>query len=333
MLDGNNMLTARSPVADAQVFTDLKGLNAIKQQGRIDSDEALRNVAQQFESMFVNMMLKSMRAANQVFAKDGLFNSFESDMHQQMYDNQISLNLTEGNGIGLADVLFRQMQQQFSRPDSAQSNDGAMAFSPEQRRTSVQEIASSQTKNVDAERSTTALQSIGDLLPKEVKQVFSSPQDFVATLLPAVKGAAQSLGLNPKALLAQAALETGWGKHFIEQTDGSSSFNLFGIKATGGWSGAEATVPTVEFENGVAKRKYESFRIYDSFAQSAMDFAQLLKNSPRYQQAVDAVDDIGQFWQELQKAGYATDPQYAKKLNTILHGKTLQEALRSVDSQ
>lgn len=333
MLDGNNLLSSRSPLADSQVFTDLKGLNAIKQQGRIDGDEALRNVAQQFESMFVNMMLKSMRAANQVFAKDGLFNSFESDMHQQMYDNQLSLNLTAGNGIGLADVLFRQMQQQFSRPNSAQSSSGAMAFSPGQRLASPVETANGAKVIANSRQPTSIIKSIGDLVPAEVKQAFSSPQDFVAGLLPALKEAASNLGLDPTALLAQAALETGWGKHFIEQADGSSSFNLFGIKATGGWNGGEATVPTVEFENGVAKRKYESFRIYDSFTQSAMDFVQLLQNSPRYQKAVDAVDNIGQFWQELQNAGYATDPHYAKKLNAILHGSTLQEALRSVDSQ
>lgn len=325
-------MQSRSPLADTQVFTDLKGLNAIKQQGRIDGDEALRNVAQQFESMFVNMMLKSMRAANQVFAKDGLFNSFESDMHQQMYDNQLSLNLTAGNGIGLADVLFRQMQQQFSRPDSPQLKDGVMAFSPEQRLAGIAETAGSTNTVEGVESSAITLESIVDLVPEDVTQVISSPQEFVATLLPALKDAAKSLGLDPKALLAQAALETGWGKHFIQQSDGSSSFNLFGIKATGGWGGGAATVPTVEFENGVAKRKYESFRIYDSFAQSAMDFAQLLQNSPRYQKAVDAVDNIGQFWRELQNAGYATDPHYARKLNTILHGSTLQEALRSVDS-
>ncbi len=324
-------MQTRSPLADSQVFTDIKGLNAIKQQGRIDGDEALRNVAQQFESMFVNIMLKSMRAANQVFAKDGLFNSFESDMHQQMYDNQLSLNLTAGKGIGLADVLFRQMQQQFSRPDSAQSQDQVLAFNPEQRMGSIAQPSSGEKTVADNQQPRVTVPSIGDLLPQDVKQAFSSPQDFVATLLPALKGAAKSLGLDPKALLAQAALETGWGKHFIEQADGSSSFNLFGIKATGGWSGGAATVPTVEFENGVAKRKYESFRIYDSFAQSAMDFVQLLQNSPRYQKAVDAVDNIGQFWQELQNAGYATDPHYAKKLNTILQGDTLQEALRSVD--
>lgn len=333
MFDDNTTVSSRSPLADAQVFTDLKGLNAIKQQGRIDGDDALRNVAQQFESMFVNMMLKSMRAANQVFAKDGLFNSFEADMHQQMYDNQLSLNLTAGNGIGLADVLFRQMQQQFSRADSVQSKGGELAFSTEARRA----IALNQDTVNDAEPATEpsliSLQSISELVPKEIKQVFSSPQQFVETLLPAVKDAAKNLGLHPKALLAQAALETGWGKHFIEKSDGSSSFNLFGIKASGGWNGGSAIVPTVEFENGIAKRKYESFRIYDSFAQSAMDFAQLLQSSPRYQKAVEAVDNIGQFWKELQDAGYATDPQYAKKLNTILHGNTLQEALRSVDSQ
>lgn len=333
MFDTNSTLSSRSPLADAQVFTDLKGLNAIKQQGRIDGDEALRNVAQQFESMFVNMMLKSMRAANQVFAKDGLFNSFESDMHQQMYDNQLSLNLTAGNGIGLADVLFRQMQQQFARPDAVQSHNSEMAYKPEQRVANVANLVSDEQQLSVKQNSIITLDSIADLVPENVKQVFSSPKEFVATLLPAVKDAAKSLGLDPKALLAQAALETGWGKHFIEQTDGSSSFNLFGIKATGGWNGGEATVPTVEFENGVAKRKYESFRIYDSFAQSAMDFVQLLQNSPRYQKAVEAVDDIGQFWQELQKAGYATDPQYANKLNTILRSNTLQEALRSVDSQ
>ncbi|MEM8499674.1 MAG: flagellar assembly peptidoglycan hydrolase FlgJ [Pseudomonadota bacterium] len=327
------MTSSRSALADSQVFTDLKGLNAIKQQGRIDGDDALRKVAQQFESMFVNIMLKSMRAANQEFSKDGLFSSFESDTHQQMYDNQLSLNLTSGNGIGLADVLFRQMQQQFTRTQAAQSRDDGLQFSPEQRLAAASKSTINSASKSDSRVLSLDFLSLQELIPEEVKQVFSSPREFVANLLPAVKEAANTLGLDPKALLAQAALETGWGKHFIQSSDGKSSFNLFGIKATGGWKGSAAAVPTIEFENGVAKRKYENFRIYDSFAQSAMDFVQLLQNSPRYQNAVESVNNIGRFWEELQNAGYATDPRYAEKLNKILHGDTLKEALHSVDSQ
>ncbi|MFK8019577.1 MAG: flagellar assembly peptidoglycan hydrolase FlgJ [Pseudomonadales bacterium] len=349
MLDGNSFLGPATSLAtdSANVFTDLNGLNAIKKQGRVNEEEALRTVARQFESMFVNMMLKSMRAANKVFSEGNYLQGFEGDMHQQNYDNQLSLSLTEGQGMGLADVMFQQMQQQYLRSENGPTElqqefrvaQGAIPLAtpavPNQ--ALVPGLATAQTESAHSvegkivasdEGESTIVSELSDI----ASTVFQTPAEFVQRLLPQLREAAESLGIEAKALVAQAALETGWGKKMIEGGNGQPSFNLFGIKASGGWQGSSVTVPTVEFESGVAQRKFDAFRSYDSFAESAMDYAQLIKNSPRYQAAMSATDNISSYWKELQSAGYATDPQYANKLDKILHSDTLKNALRLADT-
>jgi flagellar protein FlgJ len=154
-----------------------------------------------------------------------------------------------------------------------------------------------------------------------------TPAEFVNRVMPTIRRAASALGVNPLGMLAQAALESGWGQRMARTADGSPSFNLFGIKAGEEWTGARATADTVEFSNGVATPRRTAFRAYGSIEESVNDFANLLKNSPRYRQAVAAGADAQAYIQSIGQSGYATDPEYVNKLNQILNGGTLQVAL------
>jgi flagellar protein FlgJ len=149
------------------------------------------------------------------------------------------------------------------------------------------------------------------------KRAFSSADDFVATMLPMAQQAAQRIGIDPRYLVAQAALETGWGKSVMRQQDGSSSHNLFGIKAGSSWQGAQARAITSEFRNGQMVKETAAFRSYDSYQDSFHDLVTLLQSNNRYQEVLKVADKPEQFVRELQKAGYATDPDYASKISQI----------------
>jgi flagellar protein FlgJ len=167
-------------------------------------------------------------------------------------------------------------------------------------------------------------------LPKSASEtgvVAPSPAEFVNRMLPSIKTAAASLGVNPMGLLAQAALETGWGQRMPRNADGSSSYNMFGIKAGEGWAGPKAIADSMEVSNGVAAPKRTAFRSYGSIEESVNDFAALLKNSPRYKEALAAGPDAQAYVARIGNSGYATDPDYGNKLNEILHGDALQSAL------
>jgi flagellar protein FlgJ len=162
---------------------------------------------------------------------------------------------------------------------------------------------------------------VGNSLPvppgkMAVPERFSSPGEFVAAMLPMAEQAAQRLGVDPNYLVAQAALETGWGKHMQRGNDGNSSYNLFGIKSHG-WKGASASAQTSEFVNGRFVRQTDSFRKYDSFAQSFNDYVSFLQQNPRYEKALQAAGNAESYVRELQRAGYATDPDYAAKISRI----------------
>jgi flagellar protein FlgJ len=151
-------------------------------------------------------------------------------------------------------------------------------------------------------------------------------------MLPHAERAAREIGVDPHALLAQAALETGWGKSVPCNSNGDCSYNLFGIKATGQWSGATVNVPTLEFEEGIAVRKAERFRAYDSPADSFRDYASLIRNNPRYENALGAGNDVVTFASALQQGGYATDPNYARKIVAVareLRELTANEQVKS----
>ncbi len=300
----------------AGVYTDLNGLNAIKQKGKASQDEGLKAVAKQFESLFVHQMLKGMRSANKVFAKDNYFTGFETEFHQEMLDSQLSVSLTEGKGMGLADALYAQMQQQFGH-----SKGDKVLAAVKQAGYSIQ----STPKDGLVIDAITALEKSGAINRESFTNI-KNPADFVKKLLPHAEKAAKELGLDPKALLAQAALETGWGKNVMQKPNGDSAFNLFGIKADKSWQGERVRVATLEYDGATASKRQAQFRSYNSFAESFADYAQFIKTNARYQEALAAADNVNDYWQELQAAGYATDPAYAKKLESIYKSSHLAAA-------
>ena len=257
---------------------DFSALASLRNDARAQDPAALKEAARQFESLFTQMLLKSMRDANRGFGEDSLFGSQQGDFYQDMFDDQMAMHLSKGEGLGLADMLVQQLTR------------------------------SGLVKSADA----TAISSVNDQQP-----LSKSKADFVRTLWPHAQRASSQIGVDPHALVAQAALETGWGKSVPSQSGGASSFNLFGIKAGSSWGGATTNVPTLEFEEGVAVRRVERFRAYASPADSFNDYAALIGNNPRYASAVGAGGDVATFASALQEGGYATDPDYARKVVAV----------------
>ena len=386
--------SAISSSMDSGAYTDLNRLSALK-NGDKNSDANLKKVAQEFESLFVSQMLKGMRQANEVLAKDNPMNTAATRQYQEMYDQQLAVTMSsKGNGIGLQDVLMRQLSKTknmhaaaagtetpvtdtkaattatatgvYQRPlwatRSAAGDAAAAAHAGAEGRNDIAALNSrrlslpskltdrllagivpaaanvlSPTARTAATASTATNGSNGDwtldpnlapATPQYVrsmaqpplapgKKAFSNSDEFMATMLPLAKDAAARIGVDPAVLVAQAALETGWGKSIMRQQDGSSSHNLFGIKATGNWNGGQARAITSEFREGKMVKETADFRSYDSYADSFHDLVSLLQNNNRYKEVVNSADNPEQFVKELQKAGYATDPDYASKISQI----------------
>jgi peptidoglycan hydrolase FlgJ len=292
-------------------WTDLSGFSALRHQAESDQSATLPAVAKQFESMFTQMLLKSMRDAN---FGDPLFESQAGDEWQDMYDQQLSLNLSQhGKGLGIADMLVRQLgghngQGGDHKTGAVDPSAAGLVDGWKQRLYAV----------ADATRS--AGRAAMSWLPADAEA-------FVRELAPQASIVAKELGLSLRTVLAQAALETQWGKHMPTHSDGSSSFNLFGIKAGGGWGGARVNVPTVEYEGGIAVRKQAQFRSYKSTADSLADYADLIGNDPRYAQARGHGDDVMGYARALIEGGYATDPEYAGKVAAIANSSLMRQAL------
>jgi peptidoglycan hydrolase FlgJ len=274
--------------ANVSFFADPAALAPLKNEAKAQNPAALKEVAKQFESLFTQMLLKSMREANKSLSNgDSLFGSDQADFYQDMFDQQMAVHLSQGEGLGLADVLVRQL---------AGAGNG-------------------QRPTVDGEAETAPSGAASG--SRSPGPIASSKTDFIRQMLPHAQEAARELGVDPNALLAQAALETGWGKSVPCNGAGDCSYNLFGIKAGSAWSGATVNVPTLEFEDGVAVRKVDRFRSYDSPADSFKDYARLIRNNPRYENAVNAGSDVAGFASALQEGGYATDPAYAQKITAV----------------
>jgi flagellar protein FlgJ len=294
---------AAMAMANANTYSDPNGLAALKKDP--NSPAALHAVAQQVDALFLQMMLKSMRDAN---AAAGTGDSNEMGMYQDMFDKQIALNMSQHQDLGLGSLLTRQIAARAAAGATAAPADDHTAPRPTAAPPSAAPPATSAPP-------TSMTQSAGE---------------FVDQVLPSIRTAAQALGLNPLVLLAQAALETGWGKRMARTADGNPSLNLFGIKADDTWVGARAAANTVEYAGGVATQRQAAFRAYGSIEESVNDFANLLKNSPRYRHAAAAGPDAQAYVDGIGRSGYATDPGYAAKLNDILHGSTLRAAVKSI---
>jgi flagellar protein FlgJ len=298
---------------------DANGLSDLKQSAKAGSPEALKGAATQFEAMFINMMMKSMRDAT---PQDGLMDSQETKTYTTMLDQQMSQKLAK-KGIGLADVLVRQLGAQQTGKQAAQQlqqdalgigADGQPASNAGAARLN-KDLDTMSTDGVLGKAATGALSGSARGThagkPAHVRA-------FQEKLAGAAERAEQSTGVPAKFMLGQAALETGWGKRVIRNADGSSSNNLFGIKAGPGWKGKVATAVTTEYVNGKPHARVERFRAYASHAEAFKDYANMLSSNPRYQKVLAHGGDATSFARGLQHAGYATDPQYAVKLASII---------------
>ncbi|HWS02971.1 MAG TPA: flagellar assembly peptidoglycan hydrolase FlgJ [Gammaproteobacteria bacterium] len=319
---------------DTNLYADPQGLAQLRQQVRAEGDErtpeTLRKVAGQFEALFVQQILKSMRDST---LNEGLMDNDQTKLYQGMFDQQISLEMTRGKGLGLADMLVRQLGggdgvakapdklrepvDPFLGPAMAARRPSPLAYGQARATTATSIVADAPSPNANTASPMDA--------PRREWQP-NNQAEFVAELWPHAESAARKLGVDPKVLLAQAALETGWGQHIMQRRDGSSSHNLFGIKADSRWSGDQVSHRTVEFRHGVLQREQASFRAYASPGRSLEDYAEFIRDNPRYEDAVGSADPR-RYVTELQRAGYATDPAYARKIMNIYNSDEFQYAV------
>ncbi|MGV7209036.1 flagellar assembly peptidoglycan hydrolase FlgJ [Oxalobacteraceae bacterium A2-2] len=308
-----------TPDINNQLALDIKGMGAMRQSARAGSPEALKNAATQFEALFVNMMLKSMRDAT---PQDGLMDSQQSKMFTTMLDQQTSQNIAK-KGIGLADVLVRQLSQQgmgqvagadglpadpFASALGSGMVDAKLKRAIEAAGGMAEAGASASTSSANASASERA----------GARSQAPHVREFQDKLGAHAEEASRATGIPAKFMLGQAALESGWGKRQIRGRDGTASNNLFGIKAGPDWKGKVVVTATTEYVNGKPQTRMERFRAYDSYADSFKDYAKLLASNPRYEKVLASAGDAASFAQGLQRAGYATDPHYASKLTRII---------------
>jgi len=289
--------------------TDFQQFTALRSEARDGRDAALREAAEQFEAIFLQTMLKSMRDASM---GDPIFgNSNASETYQDLFDKQMAMEISGGPGLGFADLLVRQL----GGSHRASADESGLAIGRE------------------LDRAMDQAPAIGRRVPVEgttERPLWQSPAEFVRKLWPYASRAADKLNVDPRALIAQAALETGWGRHVIADENGRSSLNLFGIKASGGWQGDAVNVRTIEYRGGAARPEVASFRAYPSLAAGFADYAELLGSNPRYESVLDRGDDVAGYAEALQDSGYATDPAYADKIKSLLGSETIGRALESL---
>ncbi|VXC66631.1 flagellar assembly peptidoglycan hydrolase FlgJ [Massilia sp. 9I] len=311
-----------SPSTDltSKFALDTKGLGELKQGAKNGSPTALKEAATQFEAMFINMMMKSMRDAT---PQEGMLDNQQSKMFTGMLDQQMSQNLAK-RGMGLADVLTRQLtSNQVGAQALAIGADGVAAGKAAAAASALAPLDGSMRPGMDAATmiKSGARQPGAPALPLTTDSGrVQAPhvRAFQEKLHPHAAEAERATGVPAKFMLGQAALESGWGKRMIRNADGTNSNNLFGIKAGPGWKGKVATAVTTEYVNGRAHQKVEKFRAYDTPADSFKDYANMLAKNPRYEKVLASGGDAAAFAHGLQRAGYATDPMYAAKLTRII---------------
>lgn len=277
-----------STITDFTQYTNLR-----KAAGENDP-AALREVANQFEALFLQTMLKSMREAS---LGDPLFGDSEQmEMYQGMMDQQMAVELASGKGVGLADMLVRQL-----------GGAGAAKFDPP--------------------GGTYPISRRAAVNSKPATPAWSDPAAFARDIWPHAERTAKELNVAPEAIVAQAALETGWGKHVMPDRDGANSFNLFGIKSGAGWQGDQVVRDTLEFDNGVPRPERAKFRSYDNIASAFSDYSRFISGNPRYGEVQNQGGSVAGFARALQDSGYATDPDYAQKITNIMEGPTMRRVM------
>lgn len=288
-----------------QFVGDLQNLGKLRFQAKTDPNKSLKDVAQQFETLFLDMMLKSMRDASQ---GNSLFDSEQSKMYTQLMDQQLSQKLASTHSIGLADMMIKQMTRN-TEPAVDPASDGPKSF----------KLNKPEPQPMELHR------QLQLKLPEGQHEApFSlDRKNFVQSLMPHAADAGKKLGVPPQFLVGQAALESGWGKGEIKGSDGEPSHNLFGIKAGRNWNGPTVEALTTEYVDGKPMKKVEQFRAYGSYKEAFQDYAEILKGNSRYSDVL-GTNEPAAFAQALQKGGYATDPLYATKLERVIASQTAQ---------
>ena len=281
-------MSVGNPAALARTgYGDARSLESLKTAAAKDPKAAVREAAKQFESLFMQQLLKTMRESAQ---SSGMLDNEATKLGSEMLDTQWAGKLSGLPG-GLSDMIAKQLERQ-------------MGMSP-----------GPIPKNESANRT-----PVTPFKPNaEVKLPQQAAAGFVQQHQAAAASAEQATGIPASFMIAQAAHETGWGRKEIRHSDGTPAYNLFGIKAGSNWNGPTADVVTTEYVNGQPRKMVQKFRAYSSYAESFADYAQLMKNNPRYEQVLAARNNAHGFAQGLQKAGYATDPAYAQKLSQVIN--------------
>lgn len=285
----------KADISSASIYNSFEGLSQLKLAAKQDSPEALQKVAEQFEALFLQMLMKQMRDAN---LGDGLFDSDKTRFYQDMMDQQLSVTMSEKRGIGIAESIVRQLQHMVKGSDIDPDME-LNALPPRQ--------AFSQFNKDSVIKS----------------QAFSNPDEYINAMRPYAERAAQELGVPTGVLLAQSALETGWGQKIMHTADGRNSHNLFGIKAGSRWSGDSVRIGSLEYREGIARKEHSDFRVYESYEDSFRDYVDFIKSNDRYQSALKQAGNGIDYINALQEAGYATDPNYADKVSDIMQRETI----------
>lgn len=303
---------------NAFVYTDLQALAPLRKAARDQSPDALREAAKQFEAVFTQMMLKGMRSAS--LGDGGLLNSDQVMFYRDLADQQLALTMAKHGRLGLADMMVRQLggEGETPRPKSPSNIGDPLSFLHTVKHIRYRDMATTPSDSMSAAVSTDRAFQPG------------SPEAFVRGVWNHAQNASRQLGVAPEVLIAQAALETGWGKSVPRFADGRSSHNLFGIKADSGWSGERVVNSTLEYEGGLPVLRRDGFRAYPSYAESFTDYVRFLRDNPRYSEALKMRGDSAAYLRALQRAGYATDPGYAEKILSILGGPVFDGGLEGL---
>ena len=316
-LSNLNGLNSSGPgVLDQRLSLDVQGVDALRRTVRSSPQEGMKQASKQFEVMFMQMVLKSMRDAT---PSDGMFSSSQEKTYTSMLDQQLSQNLS-GRGLGLAEAMYTQLSRTMGGetavlpPLSGIPGKLPLQLAPDSGPNAIPPL--SRASDLSFYEAATAQATLSrSVLPQ------AHVEQFVSRMLPAAQRASQASGVPAQLIMAQAALESGWGKREIRTDDGKTSFNLFGIKADKSWTGPVVEATTTEYVNGMPQKILARFRAYGSYEESFTDYARFLTSNPRYANVL-ATQDPAEAARGLQRAGYATDPEYGGKLVRIMKQMT-----------
>lgn len=304
---------------DGKNYLDIQGLSNLKQKNSVNNEGAKREVAQQFEAMLVQMLVKSMRDANKTLTQEE--GNEQTELYQDLFDKQAAL-IAGHQGLGLS----KEIEAYLARVTPT-DHEGRLDT---QTQNPVLENNMSAAKQTSDATSSISSEQIQQQLNVDSNPIhFDNELTFIKNIWEHAKNAAVGLGVDPKVLVAQAALETGWGKRIIAKAD-TSSHNVFNIKTGSNWDKDTALVDTLESRDGVFVKERAAFRVYESFADSFSDYVRLIKENPRYRDALNHAGSPKQYLSYLQKGEYATDPQYADKVLQIYQSERLQNLIEQV---